>query len=292
MPYRRIPGHDRTTPLKYWLRKNLPSERPEWVKAHTWGMLHAYIVETSLREMEDQYGVSTEAISIRFRAVARRLGYIPPKVQRWLLPDGHVAPHMIDVDPQTGCWLWRGTFSDDQLGPFGLLPKDLRPPDSTAAYPRQPVRRFLYEQQHAPLPRNQVVVAACGYQACVNPEHGSVRKWIEGRSATYREEPLHRKHEETAREAAARLGVSVQTIRSVRGIGGKTTDTSKLRPWLKEHLPAHQPASVIEQDWDFARRYVEGVTLAALGAEAGVSRQMVQFRIKRLATTLGWDAHG
>ena len=292
MPYRRIPGHDRNSPLKHWLRENLPPERPEGVKPQTWAMLGTYLSGTSLNDLSAHHNVSAEAISIRFRLVARKLGYEPPDVQRWLLPDGTVAPHMIDVDPETDCWLWRGHFKETQPGPFAILPKELRPPGSAAAYPRQPVRRFLYEQGREPLPRNQVVVAVCGHRACVNPAHASVRRWIEGRIETYREELLQRKQEETAPEAAARLGVSVSTIRDMRGAGGKKVELSKFRPWLKEHLPVHQPASVIEQDWEFARRYVDGVTLAVLGAEAGVSPQVVHFRIKRLATTLGWDAGG
>lgn len=175
MPYRRIQSHSRTSPLKHWLRENLPLERPDDVKPQTWAMLDAYLSGTSLEELAVQCGVSAQAVSAQFRKLARTLGYQPPVVQRWLLPDGTVAPHMIDVDTDTGCWMWRGAFRDDQLGPFGVLPESLRPSGTTAVQPRQPVRRVLWERQHDQLPRNQVLIASCGRQACVNPEHGVIR---------------------------------------------------------------------------------------------------------------------
>jgi hypothetical protein len=151
------------------------------------------------------------------------------------------------------------------------------------------VRRWLWEHEYGPLPRSRYVHAACGNPACVALEHAEVRTKAGTLTLAQHESLRAPKAEETIAEAAQRVGVRRGTVIQVRGPGGKRgPQTVALRSWLREHLPAQQPAGVHELDWRMAQRYAAGDSLVAIGTEYGVTRQMVHLRVKRLATHLGW----
>ena len=279
------------SPLRHWLRVNLPAEPQPGIRPLTWTMLRQYADGGSTRQLADEHGLRPEAVSSRINRAARTLGYTHPDSQAWLLRDGRVAPHAARRDSQTGCLLWNGYLGPYENGPTAGRPQSHRADTSSeVGQPRFQVRRVLWEQRHGPVPSDLFIAAACGNRACVNPDHGEVRPRYGQLSDEQRESLVARKEEETRREAAARLGVTPETVSQVRGPGGKRPPlTSTLRTWLIEHMPQERPEGVLELDWAVAGRYARGVSLATIGAEHGVSRQMVHMRIRRAATSIGWS---
>lgn len=75
----------------------------------------------------------------------------------------HARLHrMIDVDPDTGCWLWKGRLNSNgyawaQRGP---------------GHPLRVVHRIMWENEHnAPVPKGQQLDHLCRRRNCVNPAH-------------------------------------------------------------------------------------------------------------------------
>ncbi|MEL6311184.1 MAG: HNH endonuclease signature motif containing protein [Pseudomonadota bacterium] len=69
----------------------------------------------------------------------------------------------IDVDPQTGCWIWRGPTSGSGRG---------------GGYPRMcldgrtvPVHRVMWVTAHGYLPASKQLDHKCRNRLCVNPAH-------------------------------------------------------------------------------------------------------------------------
>ena len=247
LPCDRTTTHSRQeTPLRHWLRHNLPAEKPPRVKALTWDLLQRYVIRASIRDLAAESGLSREAIESRFAIAAGRMGYQRPESVAWLLPDGRLAAHAVDRNPDTGCWVWRGYLDPDDVGPYCLLPHGyLARHPSTATPAKVNVRTFLWSQLGWAVPAGHVV-AGCGEPTCVNPDHAVLRKWHDAPSERFQADLIARKEEETASQAARRVGLSVATVQKVRGPGGKRGNRSELRPWLRDHLPQVRPSDVQE----------------------------------------------
>jgi len=135
------------------------------------------------------------------------------------------------------------------------------------------------------------VAARCCNTRCIAPEHADPRSRQKKFSVEQLTSVSDRKAEETRVEAAARLGLHPDTVRRMRGPGGKRPVlASPLRSWLVEHLPNHRQASVDETDWRNSRRYAAGESLQTIADDHGLTRQRVQQRINRLAASLGYHA--
>ena len=276
------------TPLRHWLRDNLPAEAQPGIRPLTWTVLRQYADGVSTRQLADEHGLHPETIISRLNRAARALGYTHPDSQAWLLPDGRVAPHAARRDPPTGCLLWNGYLGPHENGPTAGRPQSHRADTpSEIGQPRFQVRRVLWEQRHGPVPSDLFIAAACGNRACVEPDHGEVRPRYSQLSEEQRASLVARKDDETRAEAAARLGVTPETVSQVRGPGGKRPPlTSDLRQQLADLLSGDRPTGALELDWECGRRYAAGESLASIAASLGVTRQMVHMRAKRLATAL------
>ena len=294
MPYRQLPGRTADSPLRHWLRANLPDEPPFPAGRLTWEIVRRYAAGALPRDLAADADLTPAAIEGRIRYLARKLGYQPGSADTaWLRSDGTLADHAVRRDEATGCLMWTGHLAPSENGPRATLPERLR---SAADGGREPagvrVRRFLWEQAHGPLPRGLHVRAICGNRACVALDHAEVSAKAATVTLAMRRSLAERKHEETVDEAVDRLGIDARTAQTYRGAGGKRSPQpprpSGLREWMTDYLPAQQPAGVAELDWLVARRYAAGVTLQVIATEHGVSRQMVHLRVRRVATMLGW----
>ena len=295
MPYRQLPNRTADSPLRHWLRANLPDEPPFPAGRLSWEIVRRYAAGELPRDLAKDADLTPIAIEGRVRHLATKLGYQPGTDTAWLRSNGTLADHAVRYDAATGCLVWAGHLAPSENGPRATLPAPFR---STADGEPQTagvrVRRWLWERAHGSLPRGLHVRAICGNRACVALAHAEVSAKAASVTLTLRRSLIDRKHEETVEEAAERLGIDTRTVERYRGAGGKRGPhkprRSALRRWLTDHLPAQQPAAVDELDWLVARRYAAGVTLQTIATEQGVSRQMVHLRVRRVATALGWSA--
>lgn len=293
LPYRNLSGRTSETPLRHWLRANLPDEPPVRTSPLTWQLVQRYTHGALARDLAPEAGIPLHAIENRVRYFAVKLGYQPGISEARILPNGDLADHAVRRDDATGCLLWTGSMHPSEYGPSASVPM-IESPNSNAVRRRQAkvqVRRWLWEREHGPLPRGRYVHASCGNPACVGLEHAVVRTKAGTMSLAATDSLWARKAEETLAEAAERVGVRPGTVIRVRGTGGKRgPKTAELRSWLSEHLPTQQPTGVHELDWLMARRYAAGDSLVVIGAKHGVTRQMVHLRVRRAAMTLGWSS--
>jgi HNH endonuclease len=132
---------------------------------------------------------------------------VSPPNQMILLP-----PKKYEVDEATGCWLWKGKLNKG----YGT-------------YLGQPAHRWVYEQQHGPLPpwpERPEVHHTCENKACVNPEHLEALTTAEHRGRHIN--PGRKLTTEQAREIryappdvphlrlSRRFGVGPESIRAIR----------------------------------------------------------------------------
>jgi len=84
-------------------------------------------------------------------------------------PDEIVASR-VEVDPATGCWLWRGYV--DNCSPRARI-GSMKPNRRGRRYVS--VRRWLYERIYGPLPTALHLYGTCRSPHCVNPHPGHAR---------------------------------------------------------------------------------------------------------------------
>lgn len=85
-----------------------------------------------------------------------------------MLPQPNPAPHWyprfaakVEVDPDTGCWVWIAARNHQGYGKFQYATKDTRV-----------AHRVSYEAFHGPIPDGLVLDHfACNNRSCVNPDH-------------------------------------------------------------------------------------------------------------------------
>jgi hypothetical protein len=285
MPYRKLPDRTSETPLRHWLRANLPDERPVRTSPSTWQLVQHYSHGALARDLAPEAGIALHAVEGRVRYFAVKLGYQPGISEARLLPNGDLADHAARRDDATGCLLWTGSMHPSEYGPSASAPSGTVHRPQTKVQ----VRRWLWEREHGPLPRGRYVHADCGNPACIALEHAVVRTKAGTLTLAEIDSLRARKAEETLAEAAERLGVRPWSVVHVRGPGGKRgPKMARLRSWLREHLPAQRPAGVHDLDWRMAQRFAAGDSLAMIGTKHGVTRQMVHLRVKRVAVALGW----
>jgi hypothetical protein len=65
----------------------------------------------------------------------------------------------VNVDPNTGCWLWQGAHNRRGYGRLYYSGKDYR------------AHRLAYVAFVGPIPNNMLVCHRCDVPQCVNPEH-------------------------------------------------------------------------------------------------------------------------
>lgn len=280
------------TPLKRWLADHLPGQQPEWMRDETWALLRRLAAGEDMRHIGLDEGLGTSAINSRLRQAASRLGYPGATTRTWLAETGELADHVVERDPATGCWLWTGKLRPREIGPTAQLPVHARPAHPTTRHPPQrPVRQVLFERDQGPVATGMIVASTCGDRRCVNPSHAAVRVAHAGIGEAARQSVRDGVGTETAAEAARRVGVSVAyAIQLRRGTTDRTPGRrSALQRWLRDHLPAERPANVLDVDWRFARQVAGDTTFQQVADAEGVSRQMVHFRVRRLARTLGYD---
>lgn len=91
-------------------------------------------------------------------------------VRLWGTPKRFVAGHnrrgrgvpfdeMYEVDPVTGCWLWRGAIGTHGYGVFSRGSKTYT------------AHRYSYIRTHGPVPKGLLVLHSCDERVCVNPAH-------------------------------------------------------------------------------------------------------------------------
>lgn len=72
----------------------------------------------------------------------------------------------VAYEPNTGCWLWTGTF--DKKAGVPLMAFQLK---------SMPARRGVYEyEKNIKLAENEIIYNTCGNEYCVNPQHSLVSK--------------------------------------------------------------------------------------------------------------------
>ena len=283
------------TPLKRWLADHLPAQQPNGMRDETWALLRRLAAGEDMRQIGRDAGLGTSAINSRLRQAAARLGYPGAATRTWLTEAGELADHAVERDPATGCWRWTGTLRPNEIGPCAQLPVHVRPVPATTRHPPQrPVRQVLFEREHGPVATGMAVVASCGDRRCVNPAHAVAQVRPAGIGAAARQSVRDGVGTETAAGAAQRVGISVAHAQKLRRGPGEHPRgmPSALPGWLREHLPAERPANVIDLDWHLARQVAVDTTFQQLADAEGVSRQMVHFRVRRLARTLGYDPGG
>lgn len=67
----------------------------------------------------------------------------------------------VEVDEQTGCWVWQGGCT------FNGYARLRRGPDGKPVY----CHRIMYEHHRGPVPEGFVVMHTCDNRRCVNPDH-------------------------------------------------------------------------------------------------------------------------
>lgn len=199
--------------------------------------------------------------------------------RRAALTDAGIASYAYDVDPATGCWLWRrGRFTS------GYPMANYRGKQVSAA-------RFGYERMIGPIPAGHVLSPTCeNGEDCVNPLHRSPLPW----SALLRTRAAHRLQpedvaamrrqapERTRAELATHFGVSASTVNAVlagrhwAGPGPKVT--ARPEPWISPiqrrwagRLPSERPTRIGERRWRALVLYVEGRSSAEVAAILGLN---------------------
>lgn len=115
---------------------------------------------------------------------------------------------------ETPCWVWKGRKGNDRYALVRLAGREVY------------VHRAMYEQEVGPIPRAHVVDHLCRVHRCIRPQHLEAVTRAEntrrGLAAKLTREQADdaRDSDESAREAAARLGVSEYTVYQIRS--GKT----------------------------------------------------------------------
>lgn len=164
------------TPLNRRLAGHLPAGRPHDITVHTWTMLRQVAMGTSVTDLARDQGLPFPRLRRRIEVAARNLGYEGAGPLSWLTANGRLAPHAVVIDSDTGCWIWTGKLRARDAGPCGLLPPALRPLELASARTAQrPVRQYLSEREHGPIPVGWAVRPTCGDRRCVNPDHGEAR---------------------------------------------------------------------------------------------------------------------
>lgn len=72
-----------------------------------------------------------------------------------------LARFMVKVSPEpnSGCWLWTGSFGTTGYGQFSLGGRPVK------------AHRASWELHHGPIPAGAFVLHRCDNPACVNPQH-------------------------------------------------------------------------------------------------------------------------
>ena len=79
--------------------------------------------------------------------------------ERRLRPLGERLGELISPEPNTGCWLWLGCFSDTGYGSLYYAGRN------------QNAHRLVYEHFIGPVPTGLHLDHLCRVRGCVNPEH-------------------------------------------------------------------------------------------------------------------------
>lgn len=86
-------------------------------------------------------------------------------------------------DPQTGCWVWGGTYNP---GGYGVM--------HSAFGPTQLAHRILFGYKYRVILDNWVLDHVCEHKYCVNPEHLDIVSLSENTKRTWkRADPARRK---------------------------------------------------------------------------------------------------
>ena len=93
-------------------------------------------------------------------------GYRAGEHYRYVIGHQHRKnPRLVQVDPDTGCWVWLGGAGADSRGTghrYGIMRVSGR---CVRAH------RYYYEQANGPIPRGLVLDHLCRNTLCVNPDH-------------------------------------------------------------------------------------------------------------------------
>lgn len=78
-------------------------------------------------------------------------------------PINHLTVNLITnriiVDPNTGCWCWKGSTNQ---GGYGLI---------KIAGQNWLAHRASWAAYHGPIPENMKIIQSCGHRRCCNPAH-------------------------------------------------------------------------------------------------------------------------
>jgi hypothetical protein len=161
----------------------------------------------------------------------RKRGYVAGKPRRFIAghqqvvrrisTDQHLRRYVAeDRGHDTPCWIWQGTRTVNDYGQLRVGNRSIR------------AHRFFYEQMVGSVPDGLVLDHLCRVHACVNPKHlepvtdaENVRRGSLARLTTDDAIAIVQSSM-PAPEAAARFGVSVSQVYSIRN-GSVWTDVTR-----------------------------------------------------------------
>jgi hypothetical protein len=85
-------------------------------------------------------------------------GYATGQAKRFIQGHNARTVDLYDVDPETGCWVWRGSTPRG----YGSIKRDGI---------RYRAHRYIYEREIGPIPDGLQLDHLCRNRSCVNPEH-------------------------------------------------------------------------------------------------------------------------
>lgn len=138
------------------------------------------------------------------------------------------------IDPESGCWVWRGAFSSHK-GERGRAQCSVATPQGRRT---MGAANLAWQLACKPIPTGQVVYRAiCSNKACINPEHGGTRT-----------QAAHAK-------AMAKAGLFKQTIGRKRAV----------------HQRVEQMATPVEKVRRVEELLAQGLTKVDIAAEVGLN---------------------